>query len=98
LLASLGQFPVGQQFIFVDFDPSLNHFQLFGRKTTRQHASVINRESRFIACITHMDVSKVMPVRVLKEHGDQDSVEHADAGHGRIVWGDLLPRSIICWD
>jgi len=32
-----------------------------------------------------MDMREVMSVRVLKEHGDQDPVKHADGGHLRIV-------------
>ena len=38
---------------------------------------------------TQVDVGEVMPVRIFKEHGDQDSLKHADGGHGRIVWVEL---------
>jgi hypothetical protein len=43
-----------------------------------------------------MDVGEVMPVRVFKKHGDQDSVKHADGRHGWIVWFDLMLSVKVC--
>jgi hypothetical protein len=40
---------------------------------------------RFFPGLTHVNMCKVMPVRVLKEHGHQSTVEQADGGHLLIV-------------
>ena len=85
MLTGLGELPIGHQLILMNLDPCLHQLQLLGRESTGQNTAIDDGNGRFFSSVTHVNMCEVMPVRVLKEHGYQNTIEHADGGHWLIV-------------
>lgn len=64
----------------MDFDPSLNHFDLLRRDIASQNATITEGYGRFVFSVLDKDVRQLVAF-VFKQDGHQNALEHTDRGH-----------------
>jgi hypothetical protein len=79
-----GQFPICQQFFPMQVNPHLHHSQLPCRQVASEQCTVVNGDRGPVVLITNMNVCQVMLFLDFEKHQDDDSIEHADRGHGEL--------------
>jgi predicted ATPase len=85
VLATDSEFPIGYEFISMEFYPRLHQTQLFARHVTGKNFAIANAYGRLKLGVSGVNVRQIVVLVVDQVQTDDDAVEHGNYGHGVVL-------------